>query len=138
MARILDGRLATNDQMVAAVKFLKAAPAGAAVDEAALDTAAGVGVVVTAADIAAAVAEAFEANRAAICEERYQFNFMKLMQPIKQIGDMAWADIAAVKGAIEAQKLKTLGPKTAEDEQPKAKAKKVKAPKVRGCPLLCE
>lgn len=130
--RVLDGRIATNDQLAGGVKFLKAVPEGAKPDEAALDKAAGVGIVVSPEGIANAVEAVFGANRDAIVEERYGFNFMKLVQPIKKHSeDMAWADIALIRAQIEEQKVALLGPKTAEDENPKAKPKKAKAPKVQ-------
>ena len=54
---------------------------------------------------------------------------MKLLQPIKAIGDMAWADISKVKSELDTQSVAMLGPKTAEDEKPREKPKKIKASK---------
>ena len=130
MEYILAGKLATNDQVAAAVKHVKSRPDGD-VDRAALEKAAGVGVVITDADVAAAVSEVVAANKAAICEERYSFNLNKLIQPVKAVGDMAWADIGKVKAALDAQAAALLGPKTAEDEKPAERPKKTKPPKAR-------
>lgn len=137
---IKDGKIATNDQCTAAIKYLKAHANEAELDLADFDRACGVGVTVSDSDIEAAVAEVMRKHEAAIREERYHFNLMKLVQPIKQIGDMAWADIGKVKAQLDAQAARMLGPKTKEDEQPRAKPKKAKGPpkatpKVRLC--LC-
>jgi glutaminyl-tRNA synthetase len=129
ISHVKAGKIVTNDQCTAAIKFLIAATNGD-VDVNVFDRACGVGVHVKDADIASAVSEVFASNKEAICEERYHFNFMKLMQPIKQKGDMAWADIGKVKAEMEIQKTNLLGPKTAEDEKPRGKARKIKAPKV--------
>ena len=59
----------TVKQLKAACDFLSAL-GGEALDEAALDAAAGVGVVVTDAQLAAAVEEAVEAERDALVEQR--------------------------------------------------------------------
>lgn len=130
MEHILAGKLATNDQVAAAVKHVKARTDGN-VDRAALEKAAGVGVVITDADVAGAVSEVMAANKAAICEERYRFNLNKLIQPVKAVGDMVWADIGKVKAELDVQAAAMLGPKTAEDEKPAEKPKKTKAPKAR-------
>jgi hypothetical protein len=99
-------------------------------DKRALEQAAGVGIVVTDADIASAVSQVLVAEKAAVLEQRYQFNFNKLIQPVKKIGNMVWADISKVKVELERQSAEMLGPKTTDDEQPKEKPKKTKAPKV--------
>jgi glutaminyl-tRNA synthetase len=129
MEYILGGKIATNDQVTAAVKYVTA-QAGSKMDKGALEKAAGVGVDVTDEDVASAVSQVLEANKAVLLEERYHFNFNKLIQPVKKIGVMVWADISKVKAELERQSAEVLGPKTADDEQPKEKPKKMKAPKV--------
>jgi Glutaminyl-tRNA synthetase, non-specific RNA binding region part 1 len=132
--KILSRDIASNDQCTAAIKYLKAHAADSEIDEAEFDKASGVGVVVSDADVAAAVAAAMAQSEAAIKEERYRFNFRKLLQPIKASGDMAWADIARVMAEIDKQKVQMLGPETEEDrkpaEKPKGISKKAKPPKV--------
>jgi len=91
--------------------------------------AAGVGIVVSDTEIEEAVAQVLQDNVEALEADRYHFNTMKLLQPIKSIGNMAWADIAKVKAELATQTEAILGPKTAADEKPREKPKKVKAPK---------
>ena len=125
---IKEGKIARNEQCTAAIKYVKARANESDLDIAEFDRSCGVGVVVSDSDIEAAVAEVMHDQRGAIEEERYHFNLMKLVQPIKQIGDMAWADIDKVKAQLDAQAAQLLGPKTAEDEKPRVKPKKPKGP----------
>eukprot|EP00892_Ulva_mutabilis_P008053 jgi/Ulvmu1/561/UM001_0569.1 len=128
MDYILKDKIITNDQLNGAIKYFKGVKDGDAVI-ADFEKAAGVGIVVGDADITAAVVTVLQDNREALEAERYRFNTMKLLQPIKNIGDMAWADINKVKAELATQTEAILGPKTAADEKPKEKPKKVKAPK---------
>lgn len=128
MQYITEKKIVTNDQCSAAIKFFKALKDGQ-YDAAKFEKASGVGIVVTDEEIAAAVSKALADNEAVIKEQRYHFNFMKLLQPIKAIGDMAWADIGKVKSELDLQSVAMLGPKTAEDERPHEKPKKAKAPR---------
>lgn len=130
MQYITDKKIVTNDQCTAAIKFFKSLR-DEQFDVGKFERASGVGIVVTDEEIAAAVTKVFADNEAAIKEQRYHFNFMKLLQPIKAIGDMAWADISKVKSEMNTQSIAMLGPKTAEDEKPREKPKKSKEPKVR-------
>jgi glutaminyl-tRNA synthetase len=128
MKYITDKKITTNDQCSAAVKYLKGLK-DAELDIEQFEKTSGVEVVVTDAEIGAAVAKALSDNEAAIKEERYHFNFMKLLQPIKATGNLAWADIKKLKAELDKQSTALLGPKTAEDENPKEKPKKPKAAK---------
>lgn len=133
MDYILTDRIVTNDQCNGAMKYFKTVKDGDIVVTA-FEKAAGVGIVVSDADVAAAVAEVLQENAEALVSERYHFNTMKLLQPIKNIGDMAWADIGKVKAELASQTEAILGPKTAEDEKPREKPKKTKAPKPEKVP----
>lgn len=128
MQYITDKKIVTNDQCSAAIKFFKALKDGQ-FDVAKFEKASGVGITVTDDEIAAAVSKALADNEADIKEQRYHFNFMKLLQPIKAIGDMAWADISKVKRELDTQSAAMLGPKTAYDEKPREKPKKTKVSK---------
>lgn len=128
MTYIRDGRIATNDQVEAALKHLKTV-GDADLDVSKFEKASGVGIVVSEADVQAAVSSVLAQHADAIKEERYQYNFKKLLQPIKAIGDLAWAPISTITAEIDKQAAAMLGPKTAEDEKPREKPKKVKAPK---------
>ena len=135
----MSGNIASNDQCTAAVKYLKAHANESNIDKAEFERASGIGITVSDSDVQSVVAEVLKANASAIQDERYAFNFKKLLQPIKQIGDMAWADIGRITAEIDKQKCELLGPETEEDKQRQAQpakakakaAKKAKAPVVR-------
>lgn len=136
---IADGKITSNDQVLAAAKYFKSHAAEDALNQAEFDKACGVGVVVTPDDISAAVTAAIRQHEGALKEERYHFNTAKLIQPVKQHGDVAWAPISSIRAEIDRQVAELLGPKTAEDEKPKGKPAKAKqkgrapAAKVRRC-----
>lgn len=128
MDYIFTDKIVTNDQCNGAMKYFK----GLKDDDVAVadfEQAAGVGIVVSDTEIEEAVAQVLQDNVEALEADRYHFNTMKLLQPIKSIGNMAWADIAKVKAELATQTEAILGPKTAADEKPREKPKKVKAPK---------
>lgn len=152
LARVLDGRIAKPKQLTAALSYLAsvgsgddfaapssaaapaAAPAsapaadggasGAFFDESALDEAAGVGVVVTAAQIEETVNALVSESEAALVEQRYRFPAVLLVKRANEA--LRWAEGAAVKSCVDAAVLRLLGPKTKEDEE--AAKVKVKAP----------
>lgn len=128
MDYILTDKIVTNDQCNGAMKYFKGIK-DADVVVADLEKSAGVGIVVSDADVEAAVAKVLQDNMEALEAERYHFKTMKLLQPIKNIGDMAWADIAKVKAELARQTAALLGPKTAADDETQEKPKKTKAPK---------
>eukprot|EP01108_Squamamoeba_japonica_P004011 TRINITY_DN3206_c0_g1_i1.p2 TRINITY_DN3206_c0_g1~~TRINITY_DN3206_c0_g1_i1.p2 ORF type:complete len:830 (-),score=545.33 TRINITY_DN3206_c0_g1_i1:32-2521(-) len=114
----------------AALKFAGAHKKDDKLDLAALDTACGVGVVVSEADITAAVAAALEKQKAEITELRYHFNIGKLFGPV--MSSLKWADGGVVRSAAEKQLAALLGPRTAEDDKPRAKSKSKGEPKKKG------
>ena len=116
LSRVLDGRIAKPKQLTAALSYLSSvgsgddaacassssssAPAAAAVaaaagvgaffDESALDESAGVGVVVSAAQIEEAVNALVEENGAALVEQRYRFPAVLLVKKATE-GSLRWA-----------------------------------------------
>lgn len=124
VAYIRDSKLKTTKQLDAAFGFLKK---GGAMASAEFDKAAGVGVSVTEAQIAAAVTAAIDANKAKIVADRYRFNTGILLGRI--LGEHPWADGKVAKDVIDAQLTALLGEKTAADLAKPEKKKKVKMPK---------
>jgi glutaminyl-tRNA synthetase len=86
--------------------------------------ASGVGVVVTAAELSAAVASAVAADAARLTTQRYRANPGPLLAAVRAA--LPWADSKAVKAEMDAAILELLGPRTAADDE---KPKKEKAPK---------
>eukprot|EP00163_Fabomonas_tropica_P032720 TRINITY_DN832_c2_g1_i2.p1 TRINITY_DN832_c2_g1~~TRINITY_DN832_c2_g1_i2.p1 ORF type:complete len:672 (+),score=249.33 TRINITY_DN832_c2_g1_i2:504-2519(+) len=99
-------------------------------DTAALETAGGVGIVVTAEDIKAAVDKVFSDKKDEIIANRYRTPIGSLNGAVKAIAGK-WADGKAVMDAINAALLALLGPKTEEDMK---KPEKVKKPKEKKKP----
>lgn len=89
---------------------------------AALEAASGVGVVVTAERVTAAVAAALAADAARVAELRYRTPPGPLLAAARAAEP--WADARAVKAELEAQLAALLGPRTpADDAPPEPKAK---------------
>ena len=121
LARIADARVATPKQLNAACDFLGTLGGDAPLDESDLDRAAGVGVVVTPADVTAAVEAVIEAHRDALVEQRYRFPLSTLLRGVGSA--LPWADNLAVKAGVDGAVASLLGPKTAADSgKPSAKA----------------
>ena len=119
---ITTGKLVSKPQLDEALKYLKSCRG----DLTGLDEAAGVGVVVTAAQIEAGVAAVIGAREAEIKEKRYRFNTGVLQGAIRADATLKWADAKAVKVALDAQIAILLGPRTAADDAPVPKSKKKK------------
>ena len=100
---------------------------GAFFDESALDEAAGVGVVVSDAQIEEAVNALVSENEAALVEQRYRFPAVLLVKKANEA--LRWAEGATVKSCVDSAVLRLLGPKTKEDEEA-ATVKVTAAPKV--------
>jgi glutaminyl-tRNA synthetase len=146
---VLDGRVSKPKQLTAALHYLASVGSGddavscasststpapdassspdAFFDESALDEAAGVGVVVTDAQIEEAVNTLIEESRAALVEQRYRFPSILLVKKANE--SLRWAEGATVKACVDNAVLRLLGPKTKEDEEA-AKVKVKAAPKV--------
>lgn len=100
------------------------------------EEAAGVGVVVTAEDIAAAVDTAIEENRGALVEKRYRFNTGLMQRGIMKT--LRFAEGKAVSALIKEKVEALLGPKTEADLAKPPKVKKPKAPKPAKAPKAKE
>lgn len=81
----------------------------------------GVGVVVSDAEITAAVRKSIEADKATIVEERYHYNSGKALGSIGQ--ELPFADGAKLREEFDKQLAALLGPKTEEDLKPPTKKK---------------
>jgi glutaminyl-tRNA synthetase len=93
--------------------FLADLGGDAPLDGAALDAAAGVGVVVTPEQVTAAVESAVAAHRDELVETRYRFPVGNLIRAVG--ASLPWADARAVKDACDAAIVALLGPKTDAD-----------------------
>jgi glutaminyl-tRNA synthetase len=91
----------------------------------AAQAASGVGVVVTAEQLRAAVSAAVSADEAKIRATRYHTNPGPLLAKVRAA--QPWSDAKAAKAELEAQMAALLGPRTAEDDKPPEKPKKEKA-----------
>lgn len=99
-----------------------------AIDPKEFEEAAGVGVVVTEEDVAAAVDDAIEKNTTALIEKRYRFNTGLMQRDI--MNKLRFAEGKAVNASINEKIGALLGPKTEADLAKPPKVKKAKAPKV--------
>ncbi|KAJ3297719.1 hypothetical protein HK104_000197 [Borealophlyctis nickersoniae] len=117
---VADGRLATGDQVAAAIKF--AEKAGAEIDDSKFNEACGVGVVVTREEIIEAVSVMLATRKDELAEKRYQL-VGSLLGSLR--AELKWANSLAVKEELDKQLVATLGPKD-ERDNPKAKASAVK------------
>jgi len=125
LAYIVSAQIKTVVQVDAAHAFLlKLGPD--ALDKSALATASGVGVEVTAEEIASTVAEVLQQNEMELKEKRYRMNVGILLAAIRE--KQPWADGKAAKVEFDKQLLAMLGPKTEADLAKPAKEKKAKAP----------
>lgn len=122
---VVEEKIKTTPQLEGAFDYLKKV-GSMSVDNTALEEASGVGVVVTADQIQAAVSNAIEKAAVRLREERYHFNQNILLGQVTR--GLKWADVALVRAELEAQISELLGPKTEADLKPIEKKKKTKAP----------
>ncbi|TPX64295.1 hypothetical protein SpCBS45565_g05991 [Spizellomyces sp. 'palustris'] len=117
---IKTGRLSSNDQISAAIKY--AEKAGQSLNDSKFDQECGVGVVVTPKEIIATVSNVIESRKEDLNEKRYQM----LGQLLGELRTrLRWANSLAVKEELDKQMLEVLGPKD-ERDNPKAKKKQEK------------
>lgn len=126
LAYVMADKISKVPQIEGAFKYLKTV-GDRDLDPGKLEEAAGVGVVVTEADVAAAVAAALEESAARLAEERYFFNTGPLMGKVR--GRLKWADSALIMQEFDKQIAARLGPKTEADLVRPKKKKAPKAPK---------
>ena len=122
---IADEKWLKSDQLTEGIKFIDAKIASEGksyqinFDE--LDAETGVGVVITEAQIDAAVNEMFEENAAAIEEQKHDFNFGKLLSTVSK--KLKWADGAMVRDKVNAKKTSLIGEPPATDGKRKKHGK---------------
>ncbi|KAJ1916219.1 Glutaminyl-tRNA synthetase [Tieghemiomyces parasiticus] len=123
-----DGRLTTNEQVDAAIKF--SATQDPTVDTAAFERACGIGVTVSDDEVNQAVAEYLQTHHDRLVKDRYRA-LGALLGGLKKVEALRWATPAKVKAAFDDQVLNILGPKDERDEIVKTKGGKGKdkAPK---------
>ena len=127
---IVEGKVDTEQRLTAALDFLLKMKPGAVVADVVredLEEAAGVGVVVTAEQVEAAVEEALGSVREEVVQARYRYNTGPLMAAVRS--RLRWADGKAVKAEFDIQLLDLLGPKTDQDLAPPPKNDKKKGDK---------
>ena len=127
---ITTDNLDTEQRLSAAIEFFLKLPPGTKVEDVdtkELDTAAGVGVVVTPEEIEQAVEEAIKGAKEEIEKMRWRYNTGPLMGKVR--GQLKWADGKAIKSEFELQLLDLLGPKTDQDLLPPPKVEKKKGEK---------
>lgn len=130
VAYIVKDAIDTEQRLTAALEFLLKLPAGTDVKTVSiseLETAAGIGVVVTPEQVESAVEEALAGVKVEVVASRYRFNTGPLMAGVRN--KLRWADGKAVKAEFDLQLLDLLGPKTDEDLAPPPKTEKKKAEK---------
>jgi glutaminyl-tRNA synthetase len=106
----------------AALDFLLQHADEKSVNTAGLETACGVGIVVSPEDIEKEVELVLKTAHAEILEKRYRFPVGMLMGDVRK--KLPWADGKAVKSEFDVQVLDMLGPKTEADLAPPAKKEK--------------
>lgn len=119
---ILDGKLKTNVQVDAAWKYVEENGSKSTVEG--LEKESGVGVVITDEQVAKAVDQYIDTNKADIEDKRYKA-VPSVLTGVKNMPEMKFANPASFKPIIDERILKLLGPK---DERDLVK-KKEKAPK---------
>uniref|UniRef100_A0A8D8T7M1 glutamine--tRNA ligase n=1 Tax=Cacopsylla melanoneura TaxID=428564 RepID=A0A8D8T7M1_9HEMI len=99
------------------------------VNEKELETACGVGIVVTSEDIEETVSKVLDKHKTELLDKRYRYNIGLLMQEVRT--QLKWADGKNIKSEVDVQVLNLLGPKTETDLAPVPKVKVTeKKPKV--------
>lgn len=112
---IKNGKLTSNDQISAAIKF--AEKAGPTIDDKKFDQECGVGVVVTPEEVRDAVSALIASKRKELEEKRYQM-LGQLLGALRT--SLRWASSLAVKEELDKQILAAIGPKD-ERDNPKTK-----------------
>lgn len=124
-AAVADGSLKTALQLDAAWKYV--AENGASATREGLDSASGVGIEISEAQVAEEVASYIAANKASIEEQRYKA-VPSILVSVKKLPTLKWANPSFFKPVIDKQILELLGPK--DDRDLVKKKEKVKKEKV--------
>jgi glutaminyl-tRNA synthetase len=117
---VLDGRIRTTAQLDAACDHLRKLASAPLEDVPAFELACGVGVSVTAEQIAGASARAVAASEAKLAEQRYRVNMNAVIGLAAR--ELKWADAALLRAEVERRVAERLGPRTAEDDAADAEA----------------
>eukprot|EP00899_Mesostigma_viride_P004950 jgi/Mesvir1/14456/Mv11503-RA.2 len=120
-------KIRSVQQLEAALSHMAKVGSDATVNVAEFEAACGVGVTVTAEQVAAAVTSIVAKNKEMLLEERYHANVGKLLAEARTIHP--WADTKMIKEETDRQIEALLGPRTAADDEPKKKKKVEKKPK---------
>eukprot|EP00884_Botryococcus_braunii_P000839 jgi/Botrbrau1/10756/Bobra.180_2s0021.1 len=124
------GKIKSIAQLEGACAYLSQL-GGEALDVAALEEAAGVGIQVTPEQVREAVALVVKKEEARLLEERYHANLNILLGAVR--GSLKWAEVADIKAELDSQVAQLLGPKTEADlvkpDKKKGKPKKEAAEK---------
>lgn len=110
---ISSSKLLSSDQIVAAIKYCEKAPSDAPINDADFNFACGVGVVVSEAEIDAAIQTLFTLKGEELLLKRYQLSGSLLGQLKTKV---RWASAQVVKERLEISLLAILGPKDARDD----------------------
>lgn len=97
---ICDEKIKTEQQLLAAIDYLLTNPQEP-VDVKALEESAGVGVVVTPADIERVIEQVIGENKSKLLEQRYSFSVGTLLAEVRK--RLKWADGKAVKAEMDVQ-----------------------------------
>lgn len=130
---IIADELKTNLQITAAYKYIKENTDASVKD---MNTASGVGIIITPDDVAKEVANYITENKEKIEAERYKL-VPSIIADIKNLPQLKWADPKLFKPTIDEQLLKVLGPKDERDLVKPKKASK-KAPKNTNTKIAAE
>ncbi|EST08533.1 Glutamyl/glutaminyl-tRNA synthetase, class Ib, anti-codon binding domain protein [Kalmanozyma brasiliensis GHG001] len=119
VSRIVDGSLASSDQVNAAYKFL--ATTDGEPDKASFDKECGVGVVVTPEQCRSAVDDYIASHRSDLDPVEGWPKLGSILAGVKATPEMRWASAVDVKSAVDASLLATYGPKKAPPPKEKKK-----------------
>ncbi|XP_063933278.1 glutamine--tRNA ligase-like isoform X1 [Zophobas morio] len=106
----MTGKINTDPQLNAALDYFKTEDQSSGFNFESFDYKVGVGVNVTKEEILESVQKHFKNELETIIEQRYFFNFAKVIS--KVANDLKWADRKAIVECVDLEKLKLLGPKT--------------------------
>lgn len=119
---VLDGKLDSTQKVDAAIKFVNAGTADE-VDVAAMSAECGVGVVVSEAEVEAAVAEALAGEDKAALKAKWEKNENMLLGQMRRVAALRWADVDHVRAALK-KIVPELIKDVAVEAQPEAEAAK--------------
>eukprot|EP01080_Neovahlkampfia_damariscottae_P004272 gene4272-7608_t len=124
-----DGRISTANQLEAALNYFKSLLENEKPNKEKFEVECGVGITVTIEQVEKAVAEVLKDNAQKLEEKGWSINLGDIVNPVKKVGDLKWAEGKVIKTEIDKQMVALLG------DRSKAKkpvvAKKEKPQKVK-------